>query len=75
MYYRRVLLAEAVYYSEFINRKSTLLVDHIDKLRTAFQRVHYLYPFEIVGIVIFPDHFHMLINLPVGDSNYSLRVR
>jgi len=31
------------------------------------------YPFEIDGIVVLPDHLHMIMQLPKDDSNYSLR--
>jgi putative transposase len=30
-------------------------------------------PFEVVAIVLMPDHLHMIWTLPPGDSNYSLR--
>ncbi|TAL65365.1 MAG: transposase, partial [Legionella sp.] len=33
------------------------------------------HPFDIDGIVILHDHFHMLITLPENDGNYSLRLR
>lgn len=52
-----------------------MLIDQIDKLRHSFQRVLGLYPFEIDGIVILPDHIHMIMTLPPHDSNYSLRIR
>jgi putative transposase len=77
MYYRRARAPGATYFItvNLLNRKSTLLVDHVDKLRKSFQRARYLYPFEIVGIVILADHFHMMLSLPEGDINYSLRIR
>lgn len=33
------------------------------------------YPFEINEIVILPEHLHMMISLPEGDSDYLLRIR
>lgn len=31
-------------------------------------------PFSITAIVLLPDHFHMLLTLPQGDSEYSARI-
>ncbi len=77
MYYRRVFIPGGTYFitMNLLNRKTNLLVEHIDKLRNSFQRVQRLYPFEIIAIVILPEHFHMMIHLPENDSNYSLRIR
>ena len=77
MYYRRVFIPGGTYFItvNLLNRKTNLLVEHIDKLRNSFQRVQRLYPFEIIAIVILPEHFHMMIHLPENDSNYSLRIR
>jgi putative transposase len=44
-------------------------------LREAIREVRRLRPFEIVAIVLLPDHFHWLIALPPGDADFSGRVR
>ncbi|HRD69290.1 MAG TPA: transposase [Legionella sp.] len=77
MYYHRAYAPGATYFItvNLHDRTSTLLVDHVDKLRKSFQRARYLYPFEIIGIVILADHFHIMLSLPEGDFNYSLRIR
>jgi len=77
MRYRRAFYLGATYFFTFnlLDRSSSLLINEVDKLRIAFQQVRLLHPFEIDGIVILPDHVHMLITLPEGDSNYSLRIR
>jgi putative transposase len=77
MYYRRIFIPGATYFItvNLLDRKSTLLVDHVQRLRHSFQRAKKFYPFTIEGIVILPDHFHMMISLPQDDSNYPLRVR
>ena len=77
MRYRRVVIPGATYFFtiNLLNRTSSLLIDHIDKLRHSFQNVLKLYPFEIDGIVILPDHIHMIMALPPQDSHYSLRIR
>jgi putative transposase len=44
-------------------------------LREAFRRVRINRPFKIVSIVLLPDHFHTVWELPVGDADYSTRWR
>ncbi len=77
MHYRRVIIPGATYFFtiNLLNRKSNLLVEHVDKLRYSFQRIKKLHPFIIDGIVIMPDHLHAMITLPSGDADYSLRIR
>ncbi|HHT0595078.1 TPA: REP-associated tyrosine transposase [Legionella anisa] len=77
MHYRRVIIPGATYFFtvNLLNRKSNLLIAQIDKLRSSFRIVRNTYPFIIDGIVILPDHFHLLITLPEHDGNYSLRLR
>jgi putative transposase len=42
-------------------------------LRHAFRSVSADRPFEIVAIVLLPDHLHTIWTLPSTDANYSLR--
>ena len=44
-------------------------------LRTAIQKVRQRHPFEIVGMVVLPDHLHALCRLPHNDNDFSLRWR
>ena len=55
------------------NRKSRLLVEKINLLKEAVQRVKDQHPFQIKAYVILPEHLHMIWELPKGDSNYSQR--
>jgi putative transposase len=77
MHYRRVISPGATYFFtvNLLDRKSSLLTQKIDNLRMSFHTVRTKYPFEIEGIVILPDHFHVMMTLPVGDGDYSLRLR
>lgn len=43
-------------------------------LRVALERSRYFHPFDLEAIVLLPDHLHMVIKLPEGDSNYSIRI-
>lgn len=77
MEYRRVIIPGAIYFFtlNLRNRGSKLLTKEINKLRIAFQRAKKKYPFKIEGIVILPDHIHMMLRLPLSDGNFSLRIR
>ena len=33
------------------------------------------HPFKIDGIVVMPDHLHLMMTLPKNDSDFSLRIR
>lgn len=55
------------------DRSSTLLVDHIGALRQAIRQVKAQHPFDILAMVVLPDHLHALWCLPEGDWNHPLR--
>ena len=55
------------------NRKSCLLVEKINLLKEAVQRVKDQHAFQIKAYVILPEHLHMIWELPQEDSNYSER--
>ena len=75
MRYRRVLIPGATYFFtvNLLNRKSSLLTDHIHQLRYAFGKAISYHPFSIDSIVVLPEHLHMVMSLPKEDENYSLR--
>ncbi len=58
-----------------LERKTQLLVDHIDKLRQAVRIVREKHPFYIDAWVVLPDHMHTIWTLPPGDDRYSDRWR
>ncbi|TWT45403.1 Transposase IS200 like protein [Phycisphaerae bacterium RAS1] len=49
-------------------------LDHVDRLRAALAHTRERRPFTVWGAVILPDHLHLLIELPVGDTDFSTRV-
>ena len=55
------------------DRSSTLLVDHVDRLRRIYRAVQQRRPFETVAICILPDHLHALWSLPEDDADFSSR--
>jgi putative transposase len=75
--YRRNRVAGGTYFFtvNLLERKKTLLVDHIDELRCAITKTRNHKPFHIDGWVILPDHMHCIWTLPKGDDDYSGRWR
>ena len=55
------------------DRQQSLLIEHIDLLRSSFRKVIQRHPWRIDAIVILPDHLHALCTLPPGDSDFALR--
>ena len=57
------------------DRKSWLLIDHVDCLRAAFRYAGGRHPFTIDAIVVLPDHLHAIWSLPEGDADFATRWR
>ncbi|MEO5624532.1 MAG: transposase, partial [Dokdonella sp.] len=56
-----------------LERRRRLLVDRIDDLRAAFREARAARPFEIIAMVVLPDHLHCLWQLPPGDADNANR--
>jgi putative transposase len=56
-----------------LDRRSDLLVTHIDELKDATRRVRRHKPFYIDAWVVLPDHMHCLWTLPKDDSDFPGR--
>jgi putative transposase len=57
------------------DRRSRLLIEHIEPLRAAFRYARQRHPFAIEAIVILPDHLHTIWTLLEGDADFALRWR
>ena len=44
-------------------------------LREAIDVIKRRWPFEVVAVVLIPDHFHTVWALPPGDTRYSVRLQ
>lgn len=75
--YRRNRIPGGTYFFTvtLTDRRSQLLVQHIDRLRDVFRAVHEHQPFRLDAIVILPGHLHAVWTLPAGDSDYPSRCR
>jgi putative transposase len=75
--YRRNFIRGGTYFFTvtLADRRSTILVDHVDALRAAFRRTRSERPFVVDAIVVLPDHLHAILTLPPTDSDFSGRWR
>ncbi len=75
--YRRNFVPGGTYFFTLtlVNRRSSVLVDHIDALRAALRRARHERPFAIDAIVVLPDHLHAVLTLPPDDADYPGRWR
>lgn len=73
--YRRARVSGGCYFFTvaLTERRSTLRVSHIDRLRESFRTTRSRHPFSIDAMVVLPDHLHCLWTLPEGDTDYSHR--
>ena len=73
--YRRNRVPGGTYFFtvNLLERRSCLLVEHIDAFREAVRQVRARRPFHIDAWVVLPDHTHCIWTLPPGDTDYSAR--
>lgn len=57
------------------DRSSQTLVEQIAALRWSLRKTRAERPFEIVAMVVLPDHLHAVWRLPEGDDRYSTRLQ
>jgi putative transposase len=75
--YRRAFVPGGCFFFtvNLLERRRTLLVDHIAALREAVATTRQNHPFTIDAFVVLPDHLHAVWTLPPGDSDFSTRWR
>jgi putative transposase len=74
--YRRVWVPGGTFFFtvNLLERRSQrLLVERIDMLRDAFREVQRTRPFDVIAIVVLPEHLHCLWRLPEGDADNADR--
>ena len=71
--YRRNFVTGGTYFftATLVDRKSRVLIDHVEALRAAIRATRRAHPFIIDAIVVLPDHLHIVMTLPAGDADYS----
>lgn len=75
MRYRRAWVSGGTFFFTLAlhDRSQTWLTDHISCLRNAMRSVQRRHPFEILAVVVLPDHLHALWRLPDGDCDFAVR--
>lgn len=75
MFYRRSLVPGGTFFFtvNLADRQGRLLTAHIDLLRATMRLIRQRHPFEIVAMVVLPDHLHAIWRLPEGDADYPTR--
>ena len=75
--YRRAFVPGGCWFFtvNLLDRRQTLLVEHIADLREAVAATRQTHGFEIAAFVVLPDHPHAIRRLPPGDSDFSTRWR
>lgn len=51
------------YFTVVTHKRNPLLIENIKLLKESFKNVKNKYSFEIIAIVILPDHLHMLLRM------------
>ena len=74
MRYRRADAAGGTYFFtvNLAERRSDVLVRHINDLRAAMKTVKDAHLFAILAMVVLPEHLHAIWRLPPGDADYLL---
>jgi putative transposase len=75
--YRRAFVPGATYFFtvNLADRRTTLLVDHIDLLREAVRYTQRRHPFVTNAMVVLPDYLHAIWTLRSDDADFPLRWR
>jgi putative transposase len=74
--YRRNRVPGGTFFTvNLLDRRSDLLVRHIESLREAVRQTRLRAPFRIDAWVVLPDHMHCLWTLPPGDDDFPGRWR
>lgn len=55
------------------HHRDRILTANIDALRSAFRETRAALPFDLVAIVVLPNHLHCIWTLPEGDADNARR--
>lgn len=78
MRYRRAFIPGGSFFFTVDTEKRRPLLasaDAVENLRTAFRAVRGTRPFDVVAMVVLPDHLHCIWGLPQGDADFATRWR
>jgi putative transposase len=75
--YRRALQPGGTFFLTLVTHGRRRLFDQSlarSHLRRAIAAARADRPFELVAIVLLPDHLHLILTLPIGDADFSVRL-
>ena len=76
--YRRYFIPGGMYFFTVVtcSRQPILTTDHGRQfLHHAINRISNSWPFKLFATVLLPDHWHLVMQLPPDDVDYSIRMR
>jgi len=76
--YRRYFVPGGMYFFTLVTyaRRPILTTNHGRALlHKAIVQIQSERPFHLFATVLIPDHWHLVMQLPSGDSDYSLRLK
>ncbi len=75
--YRRAWVPGGTYFFtvNLLERRQTLLLDRVDALRWAFRTARAARSFDVIALVVLPDHVHCVWRLPRDDADNATRWR
>ena len=78
MRYRRIFQPGGTYFFTLVtcNRQNIFREENAKiKINLAVDTVRKRHPFSMISYVILPDHIHMIMTLPINDSDFPTRLR
>ena len=75
--YRRNRIGQVFFFTVVTDQRRPILTTDLGRraLREAISRTQRTMSFNIVAIVLLPNHLHTIWELPLGDTDYSTRWR
>jgi putative transposase len=76
-HYRRNREGRVFFFTVVTHERRPILTTELGRqsLRSAIDETRETFPFEILAIVLLPDHLHAVWELPADDADYSVRWR
>jgi putative transposase len=75
--YRRAIVPGGTFFLNLVTERRVPLFAAQDAravLRAAIENARRFHEFGLDGIVLLPDHLHLLVTLPPGDTDFSRRI-
>jgi putative transposase len=76
-YIRNYVPGGTFFFTVVTYQRRRMLTDALARstLRSALRQVRARWPFDIIAIVLVPDHLHTVWSMPEGEADYSLRMQ